>query len=89
MCKKTEPINERIKFSHLFADIQETAHLDKDDFRITLPSCQYESLKNNIKLAEDLNAFAATKNVKGTQLALAWVLAQGENIIPIPGTKTN
>lgn len=71
----------------LFANINQAQNLDKDDFRLTLPRYKDEYLENNRKLAAALNDFAATKGVKGTQLALAWVLNQGDDIIPIPGTK--
>lgn len=71
----------------LFANINETGGLAAGDFRNSLPRYQGESRENNRKLAAALNDFAASKNVKGTQLALAWVLAQGEDMIPIPGTK--
>ena len=58
-----------------------------DDFRRTLPRYQTENIDNNNKLIENFAAFAASKNCTPAQLALAWVLAQGEDIIPIPGTK--
>lgn len=61
--------------------------LDPDDFRRTLPRYQTENIDNNNKLIENFAAFAASKNCTPAQLALAWVLAQGEDIIPIPGTK--
>lgn len=71
----------------LFANINEVQSLDDDDFRKSLPRYQQEFLENNTKLANEINEFAASKGVKGTQLALAWVLNQGDDIIPIPGTK--
>lgn len=71
----------------LFANINEVQNLDDDDFRKSLPRYQQEYLENNTKLANEINEFAASKGVKGTQLALAWVLNQGDDIIPIPGTK--
>lgn len=58
-----------------------------DDFRRTLPRYQIENIDNNNKLIENFAAFAASKSCTPAQLALAWVLAQGEDIIPIPGTK--
>ncbi|MDW8853024.1 aldo/keto reductase [Flavobacterium sp. MMLR14_040] len=58
-----------------------------DDFRRTLPRYQSENIDNNNKLIENFVAFAASKSCTPAQLALAWVLAQGEDIIPIPGTK--
>ena len=58
-----------------------------DDFRRTLPRYQSENIDNNNKLIENFAAFAASKSCTPAQLALAWVLAQGEDIIPIPGTK--
>ncbi|MDN3692673.1 aldo/keto reductase [Chryseobacterium tructae] len=71
----------------LFANISEVQNLGDDDFRKSLPRYQQEYLENNTKLANEINEFAASKGVKGTQLALAWVLNQGDDIIPIPGTK--
>lgn len=71
----------------LFANINEVQNFDDDDFRKSLPRYQQEFLENNTKLANEINEFAASKGVKGTQLALAWVLNQGDDIIPIPGTK--
>ena len=71
----------------LFNNITEVSTLQEGDFRKTLPRFQAEYLENNQNLAKELNAFAATKNATGSQLALAWVLAQGNDIIPIPGTR--
>lgn len=61
--------------------------LANDDFRRTLPRYQQENIANNNKLIGEFAAFAAAKGCTPAQLALAWVLAQGEDIIPIPGTK--
>lgn len=61
--------------------------LATDDFRRTLPRYQSENIDNNNKLIENFAALAASKTCTPAQLALAWVLAQGEDIIPIPGTK--
>ncbi|MEC3876434.1 aldo/keto reductase [Chryseobacterium salviniae] len=71
----------------LFSNINETANFRDDDFRKSLPRYQEEYLENNRNLAREINEFAQSKGIKGTQLALAWVLNQGEDIIPIPGTK--
>jgi aryl-alcohol dehydrogenase-like predicted oxidoreductase len=71
----------------LFSNINEVQNFGDDDFRKSLPRYQQENLENNRNLAKEINDFAASKGVKGTQLALAWVLNQGEDIIPIPGTK--
>ncbi|MCP1299362.1 aldo/keto reductase [Chryseobacterium sp. S0630] len=71
----------------LFTNIYEVQNLGDDDFRKSLPRYQQEYLENNTKLANEINELAASKGVKGTQLALAWVLNQGDDIIPIPGTK--
>lgn len=57
------------------------------DFRKAIPRFQETYADNNQKLAEGFAAIASTKNCTPAQLALAWVLAQGANIIPIPGTK--
>ena len=61
--------------------------LGEKDFRKTLPRYQLEYEENNTKLAAAFADYAKTKICTPAQLALAWVLAQGENIIPIPGTK--
>jgi aryl-alcohol dehydrogenase-like predicted oxidoreductase len=71
----------------LFTNIYDVQKLGDDDFRKSLPRYQQEYLENNTKLANEINEFAASKGVEGTQLALAWVLNQGDDIIPIPGTK--
>lgn len=71
----------------LFTNIYDAQNLGDDDFRKSLPRYQQEYLENNTKLANEINELAASKEVKGTQLALAWVLNQGDDIIPIPGTK--
>ncbi len=71
----------------LFSNINEVQNFGDEDFRRSLPRYQEEYLENNKNLAKEINDFAASKGVKGTQLALAWVLNQGEDIIPIPGTK--
>jgi aryl-alcohol dehydrogenase-like predicted oxidoreductase len=60
---------------------------EEDDFRKHLPRYSGEYLENNQSLASDFATLAGRKNITSAQLALAWVLAQGDNIIPIPGTK--
>jgi aryl-alcohol dehydrogenase-like predicted oxidoreductase len=61
--------------------------LANDDFRKALPRYQQAHAANNEALAAGFATIAKGKNATPAQLALAWVLAQGENIIPIPGTK--
>ncbi|MDR6942523.1 aldo/keto reductase [Mucilaginibacter pocheonensis] len=61
--------------------------LAADDFRRILPRFSDENWDNNQKLANGFADIASQKNVSPAQLALAWVLAQGDDIIPIPGTK--
>jgi aryl-alcohol dehydrogenase-like predicted oxidoreductase len=63
------------------------SELADNDFRKTLPRYQEAYKENNEQLARGFATIAATKNATPAQLALAWVLAQGDNIIPIPGTK--
>ena len=60
--------------------------LAPDDFRRTHPRFQGENLARNLELVRRIEQFAAGKGCKPSQLALAWVLAQGEEIVPIPGT---
>ena len=61
--------------------------LPENDFRKTLPRYQQEYQENNQKLAQEFADAASKKGCTPAQLALAWLLAQGEDIIPIPGTK--
>jgi aryl-alcohol dehydrogenase-like predicted oxidoreductase len=61
--------------------------LAADDFRKTLPRYQDEYMENNNKLVQEFASLSRDKNCTPAQLALAWVLAQGEDVIPIPGTK--
>jgi len=58
-----------------------------DDYRRLSPRFQGENFQKNLDLVRHLEALAARKGCKPSQLALAWVLAQGEDIVPIPGTK--
>jgi aryl-alcohol dehydrogenase-like predicted oxidoreductase len=69
------------------ATITDKDSLGADDFRRITPRFEDEYWNNNQQLAEAFAAFAKNKNATPAQLALAWVLAQGEDIIPIPGTK--
>ena len=59
----------------------------EDDRRRTMPRFQGDNFDKNIKLVEALRVMARKRGVTPAQLALAWVLAQGEDIVPIPGTK--
>jgi len=58
-----------------------------DDFRRTNPRFQEENLRRNLELANRIGEMAVEKGCTAAQLALAWVLSRGEDIIPIPGTK--
>jgi aryl-alcohol dehydrogenase-like predicted oxidoreductase len=69
------------------ATVNDKDKLAEDDFRRTLPRFDDEHWQNNKDLVDDFADFAEAKNCTPAQLALAWVLAQGDNIIPIPGTK--
>jgi aryl-alcohol dehydrogenase-like predicted oxidoreductase len=60
---------------------------DPNDYRNHLPRMQAENFKSNKKIIEKVEEIAASKNAKASQIALAWVLAKGEDVIPIPGTK--
>lgn len=58
-----------------------------DDFRRHSPRFQGENFEKNLALVGRIEEMARAKNCQPSQLALAWVLAQGDNIVPIPGTK--
>jgi aryl-alcohol dehydrogenase-like predicted oxidoreductase len=61
--------------------------LAENDFRRYSPRFQGENFAKNLQVVEKVKAIAAAKNVTPSQLALAWVLAQGDDIVPIPGTR--
>jgi len=67
--------------------IQKLSDLDPSDWRLTNPRFAQEVFEANLKLAEAVKKLAAKKNCTPAQFALAWVLAQGNDMIPIPGTK--
>jgi len=69
------------------ATVNSKEDLAQDDFRRTLPRFNDEHLRNNVQLVNEFAEIAKSKNATPAQLALAWVLAQGDDIIPIPGTK--
>lgn len=69
------------------ATVTDNNNLAADDYRRTLPRFDEEHWRNNQRLVEEFAELAQQKNVTPAQLALAWVLAQGDDIIPIPGTK--
>ena len=60
---------------------------DADDYRRNNPRFQGENFTRNLKLVEQVRKLAGAKGCTPSQLALAWVLAQGDDILPIPGTK--
>jgi aryl-alcohol dehydrogenase-like predicted oxidoreductase len=61
--------------------------LDASDFRRHGPRFTGENLERNLKLAAKVEEIASEKGITSAQLAIAWVLAQGEDLVPIPGTK--
>lgn len=71
----------------LTGTFQTTDDFSEGDYRAVSPRFQGDNLTANLKLAEAVKDLAATKGCTPAQLALAWVLAQGQDIVPIPGTK--
>lgn len=67
--------------------IQRPEDFAEDDYRRTSPRFQGKNFTRNLHLVEQVEVLAQRKGCKASQLALAWVLAQGEDIVPIPGTK--
>ena len=61
--------------------------LAEDDFRRTVPRFTGENLEANLRLASKVKEIAGEKGVTPAQLAIAWVLARGDDLVPIPGTK--
>jgi aryl-alcohol dehydrogenase-like predicted oxidoreductase len=66
---------------------QRIEDLDEDDWRRENPRFKGENFQHNLHLAAAVRAMAEEKACTPAQLALAWVLAQGEDIVPIPGTR--
>lgn len=71
----------------LTGQIRSVDDLAADDWRRTLPRFQRENFQKNLDLVAAVEELAEAKGCTPSQLALAWVMAQGEDIVPIPGTK--
>ena len=71
----------------LSGEIRSVDDLAADDFRRSNPRFQGENFQKNLDLVEAVKGIAADKGVTAAQLALAWVLARGEHLVPIPGTR--
>ena len=67
--------------------IKSPEDFEEDDFRKKNPRFMGENFKKNLAIVDRLSEFAEKRGYNASQLALAWVLAKGEDIIPIPGTK--
>jgi len=72
----------------LTGQIRSMADLPDDDWRRTNPRFQEEALQENLALADRVTEIAERRGITPAQLALAWVMAQGADIVPIPGTKS-
>ena len=71
----------------LSGEIKSIDDLAPDDFRRTNPRFAGDNFQKNLDLVDAVGAIAADKGVTAAQLALAWVLAQGDDLVPIPGTR--
>ena len=71
----------------LSGDIRSIDDLAPDDYRRTNPRFMGDNFQKNLDLVAAVAAIAADKGVTAAQLALAWVLAQGDDLVPIPGTR--
>ncbi|PPJ30988.1 aldo/keto reductase [Nocardia nova] len=71
----------------LTGSITSTADLPDDDMRRALPRFADDNIDRNLAVVAELRAMAAEKGVTAGQLALAWVQARGDDVVPIPGTK--
>jgi aryl-alcohol dehydrogenase-like predicted oxidoreductase len=72
----------------LTGQIRSLADLPEDDWRRSNPRFQEQALRENLQLADRVTELAEQRRVTPAQLALAWVAAKGEDIVPIPGTKS-
>ena len=71
----------------LSGKIRSIDDFDADDFRRSSPRFQGENFAKNLQVLDEVVAIAQAKDVTPSQLALAWVLAQGQDVVPIPGTR--
>jgi aryl-alcohol dehydrogenase-like predicted oxidoreductase len=71
----------------LSGTIRTVDDFDADDFRRASPRFQGENFQKNLDVVDRVQALAAAKGVTASQLAVAWVLAQGDDVVPIPGTR--
>ena len=71
----------------LTARIQKLDDLAANDWRRHGPRFQGENLQRNLRIVQEIEKLARSKGCKPAQLALAWVLSRGEDVVPIPGTK--
>jgi aryl-alcohol dehydrogenase-like predicted oxidoreductase len=71
----------------LTGQIKRFEDLEPDDYRRSSPRFQGENFQKNLDLVARIDEIAASKGCTPAQLALAWVLAQGDDLVPIPGTK--
>ena len=71
----------------LTGQIKRVEDFEPGDYRLHSPRLQGENFRKNLHLVDEINALASAKGCAPAQLALAWVLAQGKDIVPIPGTK--
>ena len=71
----------------LTGQIRRFEDLPEDDYRRIAPRFQGENFQKNLDLVRHIEDLARQKRCTAAQLALAWVLAQGETVVPIPGTK--
>jgi aryl-alcohol dehydrogenase-like predicted oxidoreductase len=67
--------------------IKAAGDLEQGDWRLNMPRFQGENLRRNLEIARRVESLAKKKKCTPAQLALAWLLSQGEDIVPIPGTK--
>ena len=71
----------------LTGTIRSTEQFDATDFRATNPRFTGENFERNLRIADEVQAVAADAGATPAQIALAWLLAKGDDIVPIPGTK--
>src|SRR5690349_4804138 len=79
----TNPLNSGL----LTGAYKSPSDFEEGDFRKHAPRFSAENFPKNLKLVDGITSLAQKKGVTPGQLTLAWLLAQGEDIIPIPGTK--
>ena len=84
---RVDGLGDRVRSLDVPVDARRVEDLAEDDYRRTSPRFQGDNFQRNLDLVARVKQIATEKGCSPAQLALGWLLAQGQDIVPIPGTK--